>query len=244
MSKEKYFRGIVLAIILIGINQNTAARSIKSETHASTHGDITYVEIQINDYDFQIKGPAGTQLNENYLSKRANATRASVIINGGYMSGFTPPKALGLVRINKKNITTSHNTWLGEGMICFTRKKVFIGTFKQEDMLYDDCLQSGPLIVQNGKNRYSGDLDISAGEKRLENSVQNQSFACSTTENSIILGVSKPITLRELTDTIIQLGCNNALRLSGAETAGMVVDGRLYGNSDLPLHNVIIAKMR
>ncbi len=70
-----------------------------------------------------------------YLGDYIGQQNAKIIVSGGYMSSFSPPKALGLVKVKGTQINPPHTTWLGKGMFCTNGRQVKIGSF---DVLKSD----------------------------------------------------------------------------------------------------------
>lgn len=176
-----------------------------------------------------------------FLGDYYRRSKAKVIISGGYMSSFSPPTPLGLVKVDGTEIGRPHKTWIGTGMFCTDGRQVKIGRFDQlKSDKFTDCIQSGPLLIENGTVRYNGNEDIGSGEQRLVDSVQEQAFICIDQEHKIKLGVSDPIRLDDFSHILLdKLKCQDALRLSGGASAGLQAQSDLVGNDELPLHNVI-----
>lgn len=163
-----------------------------------------------------------------------------IVLSGGYMTSFSPPKALGFVRIGGQQLNASHNSWLGAGVLCVGGDAMEIRDFDRSDApTLPDCIQSGPVFIKDGKSRYAADENISAGERKLARSVQEQAFACIAGDGSYILGVTDPVRLEEFAVFLIGKGCTTAIRLTGQDTASMVVEAEEYGPGELPLHNVL-----
>jgi hypothetical protein len=167
-------------------------------------------------------------------------TKAQVVLTGGYLSSFSPPRPLGLVRFSRQDISSPIKTWLGAGIVCTNGAEVAIGKFEEGlQKKYPDCLQTGPLLIDNGVVRYSG-ADVSSGEQKLVQSEQEQTFICLDESGKIIMGVSDRLRLDDFTTYLRdKLKCLKAVRLSGSDTAGMVVGKTLYGHNDVPLFSAI-----
>ncbi len=186
-------------------------------------------------------GPGRTASSRaRYLGDYIGEQNARIVVSGGYMSSFSPPKALGLVKVGGRQISSPHTTWLGAGMVCTDGRQVRISKYdERKSSSLPDCLQSGPLLVVGGKVEYPKS-DIDHGEKKLVNSKQNQAFICIDKEKNIKLGISDQITLDKFS-TFLEDGlhCLDALRLTGHFTAGLQIDRDLYGNDKYPLPSVI-----
>jgi uncharacterized protein YigE (DUF2233 family) len=175
-----------------------------------------------------------------YLGDYIGKENAVIAVSGGYMSSFSPPKALGLVKVNGRQISAPHTTWLGKGMVCTDGRLPKIANYDElKATSLSDCLQSGPLLIDGGKVRYpSSDIDV--GEEKLVKSEQNQAFICVDTNHEIKLGVSDPIKLDAFSDFLKEkLNCKDALRLTGHFTAGLQIGRDLHGSDEYPLPTVI-----
>lgn len=189
-----------------------------------------------------VSGSEGQSSRALLLGDYYRSSKAKIIISGGYMASFSPPTPLGLVKVDGTELSRPHKTWIGTGMVCAAGQQVRIAPFEAlvSDKASTDCIQSGPLLVQNGVAHYNDNDDIKIGEKKLVDSVQEQAFICIDGEQKIKLGVSDPIRLDDFTHILVdKLHCQDALRLSGGPTAGLETQFGLAGNGELPLHNVI-----
>ncbi len=150
-----------------------------------------------------------------YLGDYIGRENARIIVSGGYMSSFFPPKALGLVIVKGTQISPPHTTWLGQGMFCTKGRQIKIGSFdvlKKSDST--DCLQSGPLLIDGGKVRYPKP-NLDPGEDKLVKSEQNQAFISVDVNNKVKLGVSDEIQLDAFSGFLKEkLKCQDALRAS------------------------------
>jgi uncharacterized protein YigE (DUF2233 family) len=166
----------------------------------------------------------------------------NLVISGGYMSSFSPPRPLGLVKVDGKQIGSPHTSWLGTGMFCTDGRQVKIAPFGQlsSNNTFTDCIQSGPLLISDGIVRYDNDKEIGAGEEKLVSSVQEQAFICIDSNYKVKLGVSDPIRLDEFSRFLsTKLNCQDALRLTGQRTAGLQTRSKLFGYDEFPLYSVI-----
>lgn len=176
-----------------------------------------------------------------YLGDYIGRDDAKIIVSGGYMSSFSPPKPLGLVKVKGIQINPPHTTWLGKGMFCTDGRQIKIGSFELKSAeAFSDCLQSGPLLIRDGKVRYDADAPIESGEDKLVNSVQSQAFICVDANDQVKLGVSDPIQLDAFSRFLkTELKCRDALRLTGHFTAGLQIGPKLHGSDEFPLPSVI-----
>src|SRR4051794_15310316 len=65
-----------------------------------------------------------------FLSEYADQARSLAVLSGGFMASFSPPKPLGAVRVNGRELSAPHRTWVGTGMFCTNGSKFAIGTYE------------------------------------------------------------------------------------------------------------------
>lgn len=209
--------------------------------HDTINNNSTLDYIIFDPTKFRLKVVVPEQYKSYFISDFQAKTKAMLILTGGYLSEFSPPRPLGFVRSRGRTLSPSISTWLGGGVFCTDGKKILVQKFDQQIAnTYPDCIQSGPLIIENGALRYKAGMPLQAGEEKLVRSVQEQTFLCNDSRGRVALGVSSPIKMDELASYLKEkLGCVNAIRFSGQETAGMIVKNHLYGNESLPLYSVV-----
>jgi hypothetical protein len=100
----------IIDIILIEKQAATArALSSLSTSNAKTYGFNVASSMTISDYYYDANPIA--------------------VISGGFLKSFSPPTALGMLIINKRQISRENPTWLGGGMFCADDQKYFVGRF-------------------------------------------------------------------------------------------------------------------
>ncbi|MCG5249056.1 phosphodiester glycosidase family protein [Methylorubrum extorquens] len=169
-------------------------------------------------------------------------SRAKLVISGGYMSSFSPPIALGYLRVGGRQINPLHKSWITSGYFCTTGTEWTIEPATKElpPTRYKDCLQAGPLFIDEGVDRYVLGGTISVNERKLAESEQIQAFVCSNKNGQLLFGVVDEIRLDKLSKWLVERGkCHSALRLSGSTSAGLRVKDQLFGSNDLPLTDAI-----
>lgn len=206
---------------------------------------LYFVTIDPDKSVFRVQASGGGQAGSRralYLGDYIGRENAKIVVSGGYMSSFSPPKALGLVKVKGVQISPPHSTWLGKGMFCTNGRQVKIGSFDElkSDGAFTDCLQSGPLLIKNGIVRYDSDASIETGERKLVSSVQSQAFVCEDENRKVKLGVSDEIQLDAFSRFLRRnLNCEVALRLTGHFTAGLAIGREVHGSDEYPLPSVI-----
>jgi hypothetical protein len=178
---------------------------------------------------------------DSRLLREYLASGAVAVLSGGYMESFAPPVALGYVSVDGVEISRRHSSWLTSAAICQRDDEVVIAAMDGFDVAtFDSCLQAGPLIVDGGIGRYGEGVEVSGAERKLARSVQEQAFVCLDGEGRLLLGVSDPISLSDLTGFLVEtLQCRQAMRLSGHITAGLAAAEQTFGHNEVPLHNAL-----
>ena len=186
------------------------------------------------------KGEAG-----HVLLQLAAAHRPDALISGGYLASYVPPEALGLVQIGGDRKSRPHRSWLTTAMLCAREGGSRILPFDaRQARQWDDCLQAGPILVEGGTSRYPAD-DLPAGEARLAAGTHVTGFVCIDRADALVMGLTSAATLDELGPALVEgLGCVEAMRLTGSETAGLYVSGTgLLGENRVGLPSAIAAWM-
>ncbi len=169
--------------------------------------------------------------------------RPLAILSGGYLSSFSPPRALGLLKVAGKRISGGHRSWLTTGMFCTSgdRYKILPATGLEVAELFPDCVQAGPYLVRDGVNRYKSLDMVGSGEREVALAQQSQVFLCITRNDNLILGfVDGGNSVGVASFAHADLGCVDALRLSGGITAGLwSVDVGFLGNNEVQLTDAI-----
>jgi hypothetical protein len=182
------------------------------------------------------RAPSGFSL-EDY--KRLYGALA--VMSGGYLSSFAPPMPFGLVKSDNVLTSSTHKSWLTEGVYCAGPIKTIIELWNRNPNIeeFRDCLQSGPMLL------YNGDAILDAGSRapgymRLAQDSQNQAFICTSSNNETIIGITEATDFSILIPFLKdKVGCINALRLTGRDTAGLIVNDILYGSDQYLLPNAL-----
>lgn len=164
-----------------------------------------------------------------------------VILAGGYLSSFVPPEPLGLTKVDGEIISRAHESWLTSALFCVGENGPEILPYAAEaPARFEDCLQAGPMIVADGASRYPTD-DLEAGEAKLAARVVIHSFVCIDGDGHLVMGMSSEASLDELGPALVDgVGCRNAMRLTGSDTAGLYLRGTgLLGENRYGLPNAI-----
>ncbi|WP_372088593.1 hypothetical protein P7L79_03595 (plasmid) [Tistrella mobilis] len=171
--------------------------------------------------------------------------KPDALISGGYLSSLEPPIGLGGLKISERTLQPIHHSWLTNGIFCSSGTTWMIRDFVDKDDFYNDmdCLQAGPILLQNGYNRYHDISLIDPNERKLALSLQDQAFLCTNNYGDLLMGFASGGTTKDLANlSKIELGCLWTLRLSGSITAGLWTSSRgLDGHNEVRLTNGIAA---
>lgn len=178
-----------------------------------------------------------------YLQEYMTRFGAHAVGSGGYIDSYSPPSSLGLVKSGGVMLGSEHNSWLTEAIFCSDQGKATIALAKSfsASSEFRDCVQAGPLLLQNGKVPSELLSHKSSGYLKLAASVQEQMFICIDSKQQLLLGITDKIDIPTLTATLTkpEVGCSNAIRLTGQDTAGLRTKDNLYGNDDYLFPNAI-----
>jgi hypothetical protein len=214
--------GGVIDVIVVE-DQKARARVISSlsTSNARTYGFNVAGSMTISDYYFDANPIA--------------------VVSGGFLRRYSPPTPSGMLIINNRQISRETLTWSGKGMFCADDQGYFVGRFDQDKAnSYSDCVQSGPLFIEDGNVRYEAESKISEEEINWVNQIVMQAFVCVASDGNLVFGVSTAMGLDFFAKLAKKrLKCVNAIRLTGDDTAGLYYARNLIGNDDLPLTSVI-----
>jgi hypothetical protein len=174
--------------------------------------------------------------------------RANVVLSGGYLSSFSPPIPLGLLKSANVAISRPHSSWLFDGLICVESAAPWfeIDRYSNSEQTTKcrDALQAGQLLVQAG----NGALHLDDRNQRLVNIGQERAFVCTDHQSRVILGVTTKMLEMPLVNILRSkpFDCSEAISLSGHITAGILIptlgpQGRL-GNTGFTIPDAIIIR--
>jgi uncharacterized protein YigE (DUF2233 family) len=173
---------------------------------------------------------------------------ALAILSGGYFASFSPPSPLGFVKSNRISISSPHESWLTEGMLCTDegRLEITLKAQRADRPEFRDCLQAGPLLLLNGQAPTNLPSRGAPGFEKLARSVQEQTFVCIDKQGKVILGVTEEADLAAVTEWLRRpdIGCADAIRLTGSNTSGLRVLSQLYGQDEYLFPSVIAVMNR
>ncbi|MBA4057002.1 MAG: hypothetical protein C0490_19965 [Marivirga sp.] len=172
------------------------------------------------------------------LEDIAKASRIRAAVPGSHLRNFSPPLPLGYTQFNFRPYGKPHTSWLTDGYVCSdgTDIKFFqVKSTRLEELInFPDCIQAGPMVI------YNETIFIDGFSNDFNRSIQEQNFVCKTRTNDIIIGITTPTNVRKLaSDLATEFRCSYALRLTGSDTAGLFVEGKIYGNSEYLIENII-----
>ncbi len=176
-----------------------------------------------------------------FLEDYKRRFNAVAVLAGGYIDSYSPPTSLGLVRSDGQLISSSRSSWLTEAALCSDAGNVEIGLVDLTRQPFRDCVQAGPLLLKFGKPPTDLVSRKAPGFSRLNTSVQEQNFACTSSDGRVLLGVTDKIDLPTLVTALQkpEVGCVDAIRLTGLDTAGLRIGTTLFGSDDYLYPNVI-----
>jgi hypothetical protein len=181
-----------------------------------------------------------------FLNDYRTLHNAEAVLSGGYIASFSPPTPLGLIKSDWTVVNAPHESWLTDGYFCSEPGRAQIQRWI-DLAAFRDCLQAGPILLLQGEPpKDLGRSRRPGSYKKLENSVQEQAFICTVMPNELILGVTDKINLPALVDFLSrkETGCTDAIRLTGEQTAGLVLSDKEFGHDDYLFPSVIAVMPR
>ena len=194
------------------------------------------------------------------IARFLDRSGGSVALSGGFLKSFYPALPLGYVQSAGEPVNRSHTTDLLNGLLLLgpgadIRSTDFVpGKYEALAERWRDVLQSGPLLVLDGRSRLSEDLAApnNDADRRVVTVQAIRAFVAVECNERMLLGLTGDMTLRELAEVLSRsaadggFACRAALNLSGAESAGLLVDagGRraAFGGTDYRLANAIVVR--
>ncbi len=173
----------------------------------------------------------------NNLNEFIQSANFAAVHSGGYLSSIQPAYPLGYIKVRTVTLNKPHKTWITDGFICTDGKKIVIDAYKNEAQFepWPDCLQSGPLLVQNNSKATLNNTN----DPKFVNGKHKRSFICLAQDNQVFMGITSEIDLFTLASFLSKpknengLGCKDAIALTGGNTAGMLVRTTEHGTPRL-----------
>jgi hypothetical protein len=173
-----------------------------------------------------------------FLEDYINRYVALAAISASYVETFSPPTPLGQIKSSGRVIGMPHFSWATEGVFCSDEGRVLIenATRPLADMNYRDCLQVGPILLQQSAvpaGLQNADGKGSDYDKIVSGQV-GHSVVCIDGAGKVLLGLIGKIPLSQMVTALRQLplNCVDAIRL---QPGGMQVKSDLFG-TDKYLH--------
>jgi hypothetical protein len=245
---------IVFAIACLPwMSTNAVAIDPNIQTKELSSGKaVNYIRVDLSNFDVRVITPlvslSGNQPASNnpermpqgfLLSDYLTRYHAIAVMSGGYIDSYSPPTALGFVKSNGTLVAPPHNSWLTNGLFCSDVGRAVIQSASPLSNRSDlrDCLQAGPFLLSAGHVL----TDNGTGYLKLAQSVQEQGFICIDTQSRVLLGVSDKMNLPTLIEFLNspEIGCKDALRLTGQDTAGLRDRNHLFGHDEYLFPNAI-----
>lgn len=233
--------------------------------HKTTVGDgqtAAYLQVALDKFDVRVLTAlaplndykvAATRSLERaprgfFLRDYLRISAAAAVLSGGYLASFSPPEPLGFIKSNEVVANSPHNSWLTEGVFCSRVGQARIEQIRTSEdyATYRDCLQAGPLLLIDGKPPVNTPSVEAFGFGKLKGSKQEQAFVCTSADNQVVLGVTGKIDIPELVEFLggDEVGCVDALRLTGHATAGLTLGSETFGHDNYLFPSVIAVVAR
>lgn len=256
--KESAYKPVINALSLDEDASRSGVRFIKKEI--SIDGDVvsvSLVKVNIGIADIGITSPAILERktpNAGYsgysLQEYLQLGRYKVVQSGGFLSSWSPPHPLGYVKIQGKEYSKIHESWLTKGVFCTNGDSFIIEEYKSPEQFsaWLSCLQAGPPILLNKKDV----LDKARNTGYVTKEKHRQSFLCKSQDGDLLMGVAEDVILTKFIATMQSseedggLGCVDAVLMTSKGIAGILAnindDILEVGNTEVPLPNAIVVK--
>jgi hypothetical protein len=168
----------------------------------------------------------------------AEVSGALAVLGAGYVSSFDPVTPLGFVQSDGSQVSYYSQSWLVDALLCTQNGKPVLGPSNElykNRASYSDCLQVGPMLVEDGKPVFYMRDGLTTDQAKLLQETHPQSFVCIDDDANFIMGVTAPVKLEALTQfltiplTKAGMGCKIAARLAAGLTATLVTHGGVIG---------------
>lgn len=184
------------------------------------------------------RAASGYSLNE-YLTRYG----AMVVLSGGYIDSYSPPTPLGLLRSQGLQINPIHRSWLLQGLFCSNEDNVEITLVDMDPLRrnFRDCVQGGPVMLLDGKVARDPSIENNENYRRFANARIARTFVCIDRRKDVIVGLGEKSDLSNFVSALrgSELGCIDAIGLTGAQSGGMWAGKKLFGNDDFLFPSVI-----
>jgi hypothetical protein len=184
--------------------------------------------------------------NGKTLSEFQRLTAAKAALSGGFMTSFLPPIPLGFVKQNGVVINRAASGDLLTGVLALKNGRPTIKPWSRfEAAQWDGCLQSGPLLSEDGRSVLPTSTALQLSTRNLIDKLHVRA-AVVLADDVFVMLVTEAVSLPALVSFVTrEFGPRaSALNLSGANSAGLVVAAgsrrETAGRGTLSLSNAII----
>ena len=111
-------------------------------------------------------------------------------------------------------------------------------TKNDPDFQIETMVSAGPMLVENGKNvskKYGASF-----ESKIANSRAQRSAIGITKNNKVIIVTKSNVTINELSNNLINLGCVSGMNLDGGASSSLYANGRYISKAGRKLNNMLI----
>jgi hypothetical protein len=207
---------------------------------------IAAARVNLRNHRIGLAVPARGE-NGRTLSEFQRLTGAKLTLSGGFMASFLPPIPLGLVKRNGVLINRAAGGDLLTGVIAIRSGRPSIrpwNGFKADRR--DGCLQSGPLLLENGHIALATPSELQPSARTLIERPFARAALVQALSDVIAMLVTEPVALAALVNFVTrEFGPGAAaVNLSGANSAGLVVAvgtaRQTAGHDTLLLANAVV----
>lgn len=249
---------LLVAPTVAGQRRTAAPVWLNVETHQPVvdgrRVSITVVRVPLRDFRLAVAVPKQNEVGDS-LDGFLEHYAAMGVLSGGFLASFYPPIPLGLVKAKGAVVNRfSKPDEVITGMLALTDGRPAIQSaqaFSHER--WEECLQSGPVIVTGGRTSVSTSPKTKAAQYLID-AWASRAVIATAADDHVLLIHAGPVRLGALAELLAKsrsdggFGAIDALNLSGASTAGLLVNaaGRevVAGKKDARLPNAIVVQAR
>jgi hypothetical protein len=243
------------------------ASPIANETFVVSYISFKPSELRVGLVRPQNPSEGGTSLNRFMQDKQPLA-----LMNGGFLDSTSPATPAGFLKIAGQIINRASVPRVPDGggpvdrvidpvvdgFLCFANepsaRAVVIGPFAEFEKVatdYPDCIQGGPLLVNDGKpiEKQLEALDDDPTLKKFALVAAARSFIARTKAGNIVMGVTSPVSLYSLRSILLQekgsggFEVSQAIALTGRISAGLIAGPTFVrGHTNTLLPDAIIVR--
>jgi hypothetical protein len=215
------------------------ATEVKAAINPGETFTVSYVTVDPRMSKIGIALPEDLEAGGASLERLFFDNQALAIVSGGFLENYIPATPAGLVQKDRKLLNGPKKDRILSGLVCFSSPGkggpvaiLPLAKGLQSRAEYSDCLQSGPLLVYEGKPFADLEaIDNDEDSPKYASRQAERAFVAIVKGGRIIMGVSTRVSLFALRELMLLskeedgLEAISVIGLAGGRTAGTIVRG-------------------